>query len=316
MVSILRPRRFIAQSVCILIASVLALSLPAQAEKYASIVVDPKTDRVLHARHADELRHPASLTKVMTLYMVFDEIEAGRMSLDDQMRVSSKAAKQPPSKIRVRAGRTLSVEAAIEALVTKSANDVAVVVAEHIAGTEDRFAALMTVKARMIGMDSTIFKNASGLHDEEQVTTARDMARLAQSIMIDHPTFYRYFSTSDFRYRGRTYTNHNKLLESVHGVDGIKTGYTRASGYNLMAAAEREDQRIIAVMLGGFSSRSRNAHVEDLLEAAFASLNEPETETPLRQQLAFEDIAIPVHPNAAAVPMLNGRPFVVEGDET
>lgn len=299
----------------VLAAGVVAL--PASAEKYASIVVDDRTGTVLHARHADAPRHPASLTKVMTLYMLFDEIEAGRISLDDQMTVSRKAAKQPPSKLRLRHGRSIKVSDAIDALVTKSANDVAVVIAEHIAGSEDRFSALMTVKARTLGMNDTLFKNASGLHHAEQVTTARDMARLADAIMADHPAFYAYFSTSSFKYAGRTYKNHNKLLGTVDGVDGIKTGYTRASGYNLMAAAERSDQRVITVMLGGHSSHSRNGHVEALIEAAFDALAptmETQDDQPV-QTVAFDAILAPVHPNAAAVPMLNGKPFVVEGDE-
>jgi len=293
-------------------------ALPAAAEKYASIVIDSRTDTVLHARHADAPRHPASLTKVMTLYMLFDEIEAGRVSLTDAMPVSATAARQPPSRLGLRAGQTLSVEAAIEALVTKSANDAAVVVAEHIAGSEDRFAALMTVKARMIGMADTMFMNASGLHDPDQMTTARDMARLAKALMADHPAFYDYFSTAEFSYGGRTYTNHNKLLGSVDGVDGIKTGYTRASGFNLMATAARDGRRVVAIMLGGHSARSRNGHVADLIEAAFTALEpaaEEDIEGGAMHTAAFETIRPPVHPNAAAVPTLNGKPFAMaEGD--
>ncbi|MEM7767045.1 MAG: D-alanyl-D-alanine carboxypeptidase family protein [Pseudomonadota bacterium] len=305
-----------------MILGMVSLPLSATAEKYASIVVASDTGTVLHARHADAERHPASLTKVMALYMLFDEIEAGRIALDDRMTVSRRAAKQPPSNLRLKAGGTIEVADAIDALVTKSANDVAVVIAEHIADSEDRFAALMTVKARTLGMNDTLFMNASGLHDPEQVTTARDMARLAEAMMGDHPDFYAYFSTSEFKYGRRTYKNHNKLLGNVDGVDGIKTGYTRASGFNLMAAAERDEQRVVAIMLGGHSALARNGHVTELIEAAFhalapddaPALTEPGEATPL-QTVSFDAIADPIHPNAAAVPMLNGKPFVVaEGD--
>lgn len=301
-----------------LLLGALSVAPPATAEKYASIVVDQETGTVLHARHADAPRHPASLTKVMTLYMLFDEIAAGRLSLDTPMTVSGEAARQPPSRLGLKAGTTITAGDAIEALVTKSANDVAVVIGEHIAGSEARFAALMTVKAQFIGMSQTQFRNASGLHHPEQVTTARDMARLAGAIMADHPAFYAYFSTSDFSYRGRTYRNHNKLLGRIDGVDGIKTGYTRASGYNLMAAAARNERRIIAVMLGGHSAQARNGHVADLIEAAFRTLAPGETgagETGAIRTAAFDTVRIPVHPDAAAQPLLNGKPFTVsEGD--
>ncbi|MEM0986925.1 MAG: D-alanyl-D-alanine carboxypeptidase family protein [Pseudomonadota bacterium] len=309
--------RNVVVGVAVILASVV-LTTPAAAEKYASIVVDAGSGTVLHARHADADRHPASLTKVMTLYMLFDEIEAGRIDLDDRMAVSRKAAKQPPSNVRLKRGQTISVDDAIHALVTKSANDVAVVIAEHIAGTEDRFSALMTVKARVLGMENTVFMNASGLHHPNQVTTARDMAKLAAAVMEDHPAFYAYFSTSEFKYGRRTYTNHNKLLGSVDGVDGIKTGYTRASGYNLMAAAKRDDERVITIMLGGHSALSRNGHVSDLIEAAFQALQPEMAPTaPTMQTVSFDTITDPVHPNAAAIPMLNGKPFIVaEGDES
>lgn len=288
----------------------------AQAEKYASIVVDAESDTVLHARHADAPRYPASLTKVMTLYMLFDEISAGRVSLDDPLTVSRNAARQPPSNLRLRPGDTITVADAIDSLVTKSANDVAVVVAEHIGGSEDRFAALMTVKARTLGMNSTRFYNASGLPDSRQVSTARDMARLAEAILEDHGEHYDYFALQRFRWGGRTYKNHNKLLGSVEGVDGIKTGYTRASGFNLMASSVREDRRIIAVMLGGRTSAARNRHVTELIEAAYRSFDGPRGRSPaLRTKIAFEDVPQPIDPNAAARPLLNGKPLPMgEGD--
>ncbi|MCI4644747.1 MAG: D-alanyl-D-alanine carboxypeptidase [Hyphomonadaceae bacterium] len=299
-----------------LVLGSLALAAPAQAERYASIVVDSTSDTVLHARNADDPRFPASLTKVMTLYMLFDELKAGRLALEDELTISRNAASQPPSNLRLSTGGTISVRDAIGALITKSANDVAVVVAEEIGGTEERFAALMTVKATTLGMTNTRFYNASGLPDARQVSTARDMARLAEAVMEDHADYYDYFATRSFAWNGRTYRNHNELLGSVDGVDGIKTGYTRASGYNLMASAQRGDARVIAIMLGGRTSRARNAHVTELIEAAYASFSAPTGNTQATQtRIAFESVPQPVDPNAAAVPTLNGQPFPVgEGD--
>lgn len=299
-----------------LVAGAGASAAPAEAERYASIVIDASTDTVLHARHADAPRYPASLTKVMTLYMLFDELEAGRVSSSTMLEVSRNAASQPPSNIRLKAGDTISVHDAIHALITKSANDVAVVVAEHIGGTEERFAALMTVKARTLGMANTNFFNASGLPDSRQVSTARDMALLAEAIMEEHANYYHYFSTQAFTWGGRTYTNHNELLGTVDGVDGLKTGYTRASGYNLMASAVRGDTRVITVMLGGRTSRARNAHVSELIEAAYLSFTTPHSgDETLQTHIAFESVRQPIDPNAAAMPTLNGQPFPLgEGD--
>jgi D-alanyl-D-alanine carboxypeptidase len=303
----------------ILAAGLVTASLcgqSAHAERYASIVIDTTTDTVLHARHADADRYPASLTKVMTLFMVFDEMEAGRLSATTMMSVSSNAAAQPPSKLGLKRGDTISTHDAIHALVTKSANDVAVVIAEHIGGTEERFAALMTTKARALGMTNTQFRNASGLPNSRQVSTARDMALLADAIMDEHGAYYHYFSLREFTWGNRTYKNYNELLGSVDGVDGLKTGYTRASGYNLMASAVRGDTRIITVMLGGRTSRARNNHVAELIEAAYESLATPPTnDGSMRTHIAFESVRQPIDPNAAAVPTLNGRPFPLgEGD--
>jgi len=257
-------------------------------EKYASIVINAETDEVLHARFADARRYPASLTKVMTLYMLFDAIEAGDIRLNERLRVSATADRQPASDLGVKAGSTIKVEDAIYALVTKSANDVAVVVAERIGGTEERFSTLMTVKARALGLTNTSFFNASGLPDERQVTTARDMAKLAEALLENHGDYYHYFSNPRFSWGRKIYRNHNKLLGTVDGVDGIKTGYTRASGFNLMASAERDNTRIIAIMLGGNSSRSRNTHVTELIEAAYDSLGVTQTPDSLAgPQIAF-----------------------------
>lgn len=261
------------RSILISAAAASVFAAPAYAEKYASIVVDMDTAQVLHARNADDQRYPASLTKVMTLYMVFDALDSGDLALDDRMKVSRNASRQQPSKLALKVGSTIRVDQAIRALVTKSANDVAVVFAEHLGGTEANFAEMMTVKGRDLGLTDTRFQNASGLPDANQVTTARDMARLAEAVYLDHRDYYSYFSTPEFVWNRRTYKNHNTLLKDVAGVDGIKTGYTNASGYNLMASAERDGHRVIAVMLGGRTGKSRDEHVRDLLEAAFAQAN-------------------------------------------
>ena len=252
--------------------ALLAVS-PAWAGKYASIVIDLDSHKVLHARDADETRYPASLTKVMTLYLVFDALDAGKLKLSERMTVSRAASRQQPSKLGLKSGATIKVEDAIRALVTKSANDVAVVFAEKLGGgSESKFVAKMNAKAKELGLESTHFMNASGLPNKKQTTTARDMAKLAEAMFLDHKARYNYFALPSFTWNKRKYTNHNELLKRVAGVDGIKTGYTNASGYNLMASAEREGHRVIAVMLGGTSGRSRDQHVSDLLEAAFLEI--------------------------------------------
>jgi D-alanyl-D-alanine carboxypeptidase len=256
----------------IALAITVFAAMPAWAGKYASIVVDLDTAQVLHARDADETRYPASLTKVMTLYMVFDALDAGKLKLNERMPVSKAASRQQPSKLGLKAGATIKVEDAIRALVTKSANDVAVVFAEKLGGTEAKFASKMNAKAKELGLKNTTFKNASGLPNRAQVTTARDMAKLAEAMFLDHKDRYNYFALPSFTWNKRRYENHNTLLKKVKGVDGIKTGYTNASGYNLMASAERNGRRVIAIMLGGSTGRSRDAHVADLLEAAFLEI--------------------------------------------
>lgn len=277
-------------------ALVLALALlgstPAWAGKYASIVIDLDTHQVMHARDADEERHPASLTKVMTLYLVFDALDAGKLKLSDRLPVSKKASQAQPSKLGLKSGSTIKVEDAIRALVTKSANDVAVVIAEKLGnGSETKFAAKMNAKALELGMTSTNFQNASGLPDKKQITTARDMAKLAEAVYADHRDRYNYFSLSSFTWGKRKYANHNELLRKVQGVDGIKTGFTNASGYNLMASAERSGRRVIAVMMGGTTGRSRDQHVADLLEAAFLDITGAPADDDLRARIAFGDRA-------------------------
>jgi D-alanyl-D-alanine carboxypeptidase len=235
--------------------------------RYADIVVDANTGDVLHNVNGDSTRHPASLTKIMTLYLLFERLEAGRIKLDSRLQVSEKATEQAPTKLGVKEGQTIAVEDAIKALVTKSANDVAVVIAEALAGSEEEFAALMTRKARALGMTRTVYKNASGLPDDDQVTTARDQALLAMAIQDRYPKYYRYFSTSSFAWRGVSIRNHNRLLGRVEGVDGIKTGYTRASGFNLVTSVKRGKKYLVAVVLGGRSGGARDARMRELIEA-------------------------------------------------
>ena len=238
---------------------------------YAEIVYDVNTGKVLTAINPDSPRHPASITKVMTLYLLFEQLERGKIALDTELEVSAHAASQAPSKLGLRPGATIEVEDAIKAIVTKSANDVAATIGENIAGSESAFAEQMTRKARAIGMRNTHFRNASGLPDEQQVTTARDLALLGRAIQDRFPKYYRYFSTRSFAFRGRSIGNHNRLLGRVEGVDGIKTGYTRASGFNLLTSARIDGHHIITVVLGGRSGRERDNKVAALLDEHLAT---------------------------------------------
>jgi len=233
---------------------------------YAAIVVDGNSGRVLHASNPDSLRHPASITKVMTLYLLFEQIEAGKLRLDSALPVSSYASRQAPSKLELKPGQTITVEDAIKALVTKSANDVAVVVAEALAGDEDEFARQMTRKARALGMTQTVYGNASGLPNDQQVTTARDQALLGRAIQDRFPRYYRYFATSSFYFRGQAIRNHNRLLGRVAGVDGIKTGYVHKSGFNLVTSVHRGNRYLVAVVMGGSSASSRDARMRSLID--------------------------------------------------
>ncbi len=237
--------------------------------RYASIIVDAQSLDIIHARQIDAARYPASLTKVMTLYLTFDAISSGQLKLDDRLTVSSTAAATAPTKLGLRKGQTISVDTLIRAVAVRSANDAAVVLAEHLRGSESDFAVLMTAKARQLGMQRTIFRTANGLPHPEQITTARDMAKLANAMLSHHKRFYHYFGLMSFEYRGRTYRNTNKLLRQREDVDGFKTGYTRDSGYNLIVSAERDGRRLIAVVLGGASGASRNSHMSDLIDRGF-----------------------------------------------
>jgi len=251
-------------AICLSVFTSSALPASAQ-DRYASIIVDADNLNVLHARQIDELRFPASLTKVMTLYLVFDEMEAGRLSLSQSIKVSKNASQTPPVKMGLKAGQSISVHELIQAVAVKSYNDAAVVLAEHIGGSEAGFANLMTQKARTLGMKRTTFKTASGLPHPEQKTTARDMAKLANAMMTRHSKHYHYFGQK--YYRGKK--NTNALLFRRSDVDGFKTGYTRDSGYNLMVSATRKGRRQITIVLGGASSAARNEHMNDLIDRGF-----------------------------------------------
>ncbi len=233
--------------------------------QFASIIVDANSGATLQSTSPDGIRHPASLTKVMTLYLLFERMEANKMTLDTEMPVSEHASEQDPTKLGLRPGSTLRVEDAIKGVVTKSANDAAVVIAEAIGGDESDFARMMTRKARALGMTRTVYVNASGLPADEQNTTARDQAILARAIQDRFPKYYRYFATEAFNFHGHTVHGHNHLLGSVEGVDGIKTGYTRASGFNLITNLRRGNRHLVGVVMGGRSGGSRDAIMRNLL---------------------------------------------------
>jgi len=232
---------------------------------YSSIVVDANTGAVLQASQADGSRHPASLTKIMTLYLLFERLEAGRLNLNTQLPISQHASVQSPTKLGLKAGQSIAVETAIKGIVTRSANDAAVVIAEALGGSESGFARMMTQKAHALGMSRTVYVNASGLPDDAQITTARDQAILGRAIQERFPHYYRYFSTASFEYRGHSIANHNHLLGSVEGVDGIKTGYTHDSGFNLVTSMWRGRRHLVAVVMGGRSAGQRDAKMRELL---------------------------------------------------
>lgn len=232
----------------------------------AAIIVDANTGKVLYSRSADVLRSPASLTKIMTLYVLFAYLRAGKLTYQTELVVTPHAASQAPTKLGLKPGSTLKVIDAIKALVTKSANDAAATIAENLGGTEANFGRMMTRTARKLGMKNTTFRNASGLPNKEQLTTARDMAILAMRIMRDYPEYYGFFETRYFSYKGRKYRNHNRLLFGYRGTDGIKTGYTRASGFNLTASVKRGNKHLIGVVLGGRTGARRDAAMRALFD--------------------------------------------------
>ncbi len=275
----------------------------------AAIVVDGATGRVIYGMNEDAPRHPASVTKVMTLYLLFEALEKGRFTLDSEIPVSAHAAAQAPSKLGLRPGQTIRVEDAIKAIVTKSANDIAVAVGEAVAdGSESEFAEMMTRKAHALGMNHTLYRNASGLPNDEQITTASDLAVLGRAIQDRFPRYYRYFSLHEFAYRGQHIHNHNHLMERCEGMDGIKTGYTAASGFNLLSSVKRDGHYIVSVVMGGKSARSRDNYMEALIEQhieeggaphSSAHVAEGEASRPFWQQASREEEERAVRAEAA-----------------
>jgi len=305
------PARRVFQGLIALLTSlVLAIgpATPASAQglfgqpRYAAIVVDAATGEVLYAKRADAQRFPASITKIMTLYLAFEAMATGRLSPNDKVIMSPHASMQAPSKLGLRPGEGVTLDMALQAIAVKSANDMAVAVAERIGGSEDRFAQLMTLRAQELGMTNTHFANASGLPNPHNVSTARDIAILSRAVMRDYPQYYGYFGERAFVFRGRIEQNHNHLLQKMPGVDGLKTGYIGASGFNLAASGVRDGHRLIAVVLGGSSTASRDENVEVLLNAGFevmhkralgqritlASIAEPEDNGPIQRPSAEE----------------------------
>jgi D-alanyl-D-alanine carboxypeptidase len=252
----------------------------------ASMVIDANTGQVLHASNADAERYPASLTKMMTLYLLFEEIERGRLTLSSPIEISPHAAAAAPSKLGLPVGEKIAVEDAIRALAVKSANDIAVAIAEHLGGSEAAFANTMTERARQLGMTRTIFRNASGLPDRQQVTTARDMLTLALRLNDDFPKLYPFFNTLSFTYRGKTYRTHNSLLRTFPGMDGLKTGYIRASGFNLVSSVRRGNRHLVAAVFGGSTAASRNAEMRALLGRTIPRASPVKTRKPAPKLIA------------------------------
>ena len=275
-----RLRSLLVGGLCFLAIAATSLE-SARAAKYAAIVIEETSGKVLFARNADKARYPASLTKIMTLYLLFEELESGRMTMRTKLSVSRVAASRSPSKLYLKPGQSITVKDAIYALITKSANDVATVIGEALSGTEREFGKRMTRKARALGMSATTFRNASGLPHSKQRTTARDMARLGIAVRRDFPQYFGFFSTKSFRWRGKRFGNHNKLLSNYTGTDGIKTGYIDASGFNLLATVERNGVRLIGVVFGGRTGKTRDAHMVKILDKSFKRVKPGDIRTQL-----------------------------------
>lgn len=311
------PQRNLWRALYVLLAVLLLLS-PCLAEaakkkkaqkpvapRYAAIVVDHETGGVLYAANVDMTIYPASLTKMMTLYQVFEAVDSGKLKLDSRWKVSKKAAGQAPSKLGLRAGQSITVRDAILGLITKSANDAAMVVAEGLAGSEAKFVARMNETARSLGMKRTVFKNPSGLPNRAQVSSARDLATLSRALIDHHPTMYKYFATRSFNYRGVTHGNHNGLLKTYAGMDGIKTGYIRDSGFNLAASAVKNNRRVIVVAIGGRSAVARNEWVSKLLDYGFtriASAPSPQRRSTIATRAPATEQPQSAHAIAATTP--------------
>jgi len=324
-VRVQRRRRWAPLAVATVLA-VLTVAGPAEARRhrkqaeesydpaYASIVVDANSGAVMQSSNADSLRHPASLTKIMTLYLLFERLQAGKIKLDTQMPVSEHAAAQAPSKLGLKAGESIDVGTAIRAIVTKSANDVAVVVAEAIGGNEIEFARLMTAKAHALGMTHTNYHNASGLPDEQQITTAREQAILARAIHDRFPQYFHFFSMRTFVYHGKELRNHNHLLGTIDGVDGMKTGYIHESGFNIIVSVHRNGHHLVAVVFGGRTASARDARVISLINNNINVASTKHTAPPMvegwqnqvaqaaaaKEKVAVAAPSVPVPPPAAA----------------
>ena len=268
----------------------VTLACPAKAqvgsERYASLVMDAGSGQVLEAASADEPRYPASLTKMMTIYMLFEALRDRRVTLDEYVPVSQHAAAMSPSKLGLLPGTAITVEQALLGLVTKSANDAAAALGELLGGDEDRFAQIMTLRARALGMSHTTFRNASGWPDPNQITTARDLALLARHLIQDYPSEYRYFSVPYFTFHGRYIPNHDRMLQTYPGADGLKTGYIDASGCNLVTSAVRGDVRLIGVVMGAYNGAERDTHMAALLDAGFERMGVPISREPQRLRTA------------------------------
>lgn len=258
-------------------------------DRTSSLLVESDSGRVLVSENATDKRYPASLTKMMTLYMAFDALERGEIKMDQLLPVSRKAARQPRSRMGLKAGTTISVENAIFAMISKSANDAAVVVAEALAGSEEQFADKMTRVARELGMKNTRFKNASGLHHKDQVTTAQDMVVLSKALIEHFPEYYKLFSVRGFRYGRRYYGNHNLVARFYKGGDGLKTGYVDASGYHVVGSAKRNGKRLIGVVLGRNSVRERDRHMFRLLDFGFRELSKSKAEKSAEPSSLFSE---------------------------
>lgn len=269
------------------------------ATRHAAMVIDMNSGETLHAEHADEQRYPASLTKMMTIYMAFEQIEAGRLTPSTKLKVSQEAASAAPTKLDLEPGELIAVMDAIKALITKSANDMAFVLAEAMGGTEANFAAMMTQKARMLGMNRTTFRNAHGLPDPGQVTTARDMLILAMRLQDDFPRLYPLFATKAFTYNSASYRNHNTLLGTFEGVDGIKTGYTRMSGFNLVTSLRRGERHLVAAVFGGLTAGTRNVTMRTILSRSLLRASTKKTRKTAPVVVAIARSA-PVSPTRAA----------------
>ncbi|WP_376711400.1 D-alanyl-D-alanine carboxypeptidase [Pseudochrobactrum lubricantis] len=277
----------------LLLSSVFLYGVPSRASanaKYASYVVDAKSGQVLYSENGNSERYPASLTKMMTLYLTFEGLDAGRFNSNSRIVISRNAASEPPSKIGLPVGSVITVEAAMNALVTKSANDVATALGEFLGGSEERFAKMATDKARSLGMTSTRFRNAHGLPDSKQVTTAKDMARLGIALRQHFPHHYKIFQTRSYQLGKTTLRSHNRLVGSVRGVDGIKTGYINASGFNLVTSVERDGRSVVAVVMGGRTAASRDSHMRKLIERYLPDATKTKKGSTIKPQPSRNDL--------------------------